>query len=43
MYTGGDIMKCTVGTFYEMKDVNELYRLNLVDLFFFPKTVALPK
>ncbi len=43
MYTGGDIVKCTVGAFYEIKDINELFRLNLVDLFLFPKTVELPK
>lgn len=43
MYTGGDIVRCKVGTFYEVKEYQELFRMNLVDLFLFPSTVPLPQ
>ena len=42
-YSGGNIITCQVGTFHEFKDIDSLFRINRIAVFFVPKGVELPK
>jgi hypothetical protein len=41
-YSGGDNRRCILGRFYKLSNIEDLLKINMIDIFFFPKDYQLP-